>query len=123
MLRFFLYIYLFSYRTNIKLIDFGYGNTVLPGRLLESQCGSPHYTAPEIIAGKHYSGPEVDIWALGVILFVSVTGRFPFGGRSTHEVYNTIISKEPVYPQHLSRCKIFFFLFVLKKKKNRKKYP
>ncbi|XP_011270663.1 hypothetical protein CAOG_08985 [Capsaspora owczarzaki ATCC 30864] len=96
-------ILLDSTKTCIKLIDFGYGNTVLPGRLLESQCGSPHYTAPEIISGKHYSGPETDIWALGVILFVTVTGRFPFGGRSTHEVYNTILTREPVYPPHLSR--------------------
>jgi len=40
--------------------------------------GTPHYTAPEVMRGRGY-GTEVDIWALGVILYELVCGYLPFG--------------------------------------------
>ena len=36
--------------------------------------------APEIINKQYYSGPQVDIWAAGVVLYAMLTGDFPFKG-------------------------------------------
>ncbi|KAJ3193097.1 NAD-dependent protein lipoamidase sirtuin-4 [Irineochytrium annulatum] len=49
---------------NIKIIDFGFGNTFHRDRTLDTYCGSPYYAAPEMIRGTPYVGPEVDIGAL-----------------------------------------------------------
>jgi serine/threonine protein kinase len=40
--------------------------------------GTPIYVAPEIIEGKEYSGEKVDVFACGVVLFIMLTGRYPF---------------------------------------------
>ena len=40
--------------------------------------GTPIYVAPEIIEGKEYSGEKVDVFASGVVLFIMLTGRYPF---------------------------------------------
>lgn len=63
---------------NIKIADFGFSNIIRPGKLFSTFCGSPIYAPPEIIMEKRYSGPAVDIWSLGVILFVIVTGSLPW---------------------------------------------
>jgi len=46
---------------NIKIVDFGLSNMYSKGEKLKTACGSPCYAAPEMIAGKKYSGIEVDI--------------------------------------------------------------
>ncbi|KAK9981035.1 hypothetical protein ABG768_000604 [Culter alburnus] len=65
---------------NIKLADFGFGNFYLPGKSLSTWCGSPPYAAPEVFEGKEYEGPPLDIWSLGVLLYVLVCGTLPFDG-------------------------------------------
>lgn len=37
-------------------------------------CGTPSYMAPEIVRKSYYRGPPVDIWALGVVLYILKTG-------------------------------------------------
>lgn len=63
---------------NVKIVDFGFGNEFIRGSKLNTFCGSPPYAAPELFTGRKYEGPEVDIWALGVLLYCLVTGGFPF---------------------------------------------
>ena len=46
--------------------------------------------APEIVAGKEYSGYQSDVWALGVVLYVLLCGRFPFKANTEHELYHKI---------------------------------
>lgn len=55
-------------------------------------CGTPSYMAPEVVQRKEYRGESADIWALGVLLFVSLTGLFPFKGATDQELYNKINS-------------------------------
>ncbi|XP_067897422.1 serine/threonine-protein kinase SIK2-like isoform X2 [Heterodontus francisci] len=65
---------------NIKIADFGFGNFYKHGEPLSTWCGSPPYAAPEVFEGKEYEGPHVDIWSLGVVLYVLVCGSLPFDG-------------------------------------------
>uniref|UniRef100_A0A3Q1BCA5 non-specific serine/threonine protein kinase n=1 Tax=Amphiprion ocellaris TaxID=80972 RepID=A0A3Q1BCA5_AMPOC len=67
---------------NIKLADFGFGNFYNAGEPLSTWCGSPPYAAPEVFEGKEYEGPQLDIWSLGVVLYVLVCGSLPFDGPS-----------------------------------------
>ncbi|XP_076858514.1 serine/threonine-protein kinase SIK1 [Brachyhypopomus gauderio] len=67
---------------NIKLADFGFGNFYKSGEPLSTWCGSPPYAAPEVFEGKEYEGPQLDIWSLGVVLYVLVCGSLPFDGDS-----------------------------------------
>lgn len=73
-------------RGHVKIIDFGLGNFFDAKKPLSTFCGTPDYCAPELFFGKTYVGPEVDIWALGVILYIMVAGYVPFC--DTHELMN-----------------------------------
>lgn len=46
--------------------------------------------APEIVQKKEYRGQAADIWALGVMLFVMLTGYFPYKGASDEQLYRRI---------------------------------
>jgi serine/threonine protein kinase len=65
-------------KNNVKMIDFGLSNFVQEGVFRETFCGTPAYAAPEMILGRKYSGFEVDLWSLGVVLYSMLTGFFPF---------------------------------------------
>ncbi|XP_055975203.1 serine/threonine-protein kinase SIK1 [Sorex fumeus] len=67
---------------DIKLADFGFGNFYKPGEPLSTWCGSPPYAAPEVFEGREYEGPQLDVWSLGVVLYVLVCGSLPFDGPS-----------------------------------------
>ena len=58
------------------LSDFGFAAMVGNGHCTE-WLGSPHYSAPEIYRRRPY-GEKVDIWSLGITLFVAMTGRMPY---------------------------------------------
>jgi serine/threonine protein kinase len=63
---------------NIKISDFGLSNVLKPGSLFNTWCGSPVYTPPEVVLRKEYNGISMDIWSLGVVLYVLVTGGMPW---------------------------------------------
>ncbi|XP_074832857.1 serine/threonine-protein kinase SIK2 [Carettochelys insculpta] len=65
---------------NIKIADFGFGNFYKSGEPLTTWCGSPPYAAPEVFEGQQYEGPQLDIWSMGVVLYVLVCGALPFDG-------------------------------------------
>ena len=46
--------------------------------------------APEIVKKKDYNGYSTDIWALGIILFVMLTGTYPFKGANERDLYSKI---------------------------------
>nr|XP_025749172.1 serine/threonine-protein kinase SIK3 isoform X6 [Callorhinus ursinus] len=77
---------------NIKIADFGFSNLFTPGQLLKTWCGSPPYAAPELFEGKEYDGPKVDIWSLGVVLYVLVCGALPFDGSTLQNLRARVLS-------------------------------
>lgn len=62
----------------LKLADLGMAAFQIPGDLLSTSCGSPHYASPEVITGRPYDGPTADIWSAGIILFALISKSLPF---------------------------------------------
>ncbi|XP_068132989.1 NUAK family SNF1-like kinase 1 [Hyperolius riggenbachi] len=86
---------------NIKIADFGLSNLYQKDKFLQTFCGSPLYASPEIVNGRPYRGPEVDSWALGVLLYTLVYGTMPFDGFDHKNLIRQISSgeyKEPTQP-------------------------
>jgi Protein kinase domain len=87
----------------IFLTDFGYalpmGN---PRAMLSDHRGSFHYAAPEIWHGWPYIGYEVDVWAMGVVLYSMVVGRFPFPGRNGRQIFAAVERQDLKVPEHCS---------------------
>lgn len=83
--------------TDVKISDFGLAKMSknFPERLPRSNsiCGSDFYLAPEIIKQEEY-GREVDIWALGVVTFVLLSGTLPFYHEVLHKLYRQIVERE-----------------------------
>lgn len=87
---------------DIKIADFGLSNIMTDGNFLKTSCGSPNYAAPEVISGRLYAGPEVDVWSCGVILYVMLCGRLPFDDESIPELFQKISSGTYTIPDYIS---------------------
>lgn len=77
-------------RLDIKMTDFGFACFFNPQEGLSDVLGSPLYMAPEIILEKKYD-QRVDIWSLGVIAYILLSGRPPFKGRSKQDIFKSIL--------------------------------
>ncbi|RSL60042.1 Sucrose non-fermenting protein kinase 1 [Fusarium duplospermum] len=84
---------------NVKIADFGLSNIMTDGNFLKTSCGSPNYAAPEVIGGKLYAGPEVDVWSCGVILYVLLVGRLPFDDEHIPSLFAKIAKGTYSIPQ------------------------
>lgn len=87
---------------NVKIVDFGLSNIMTDGNFLKTSCGSPNYAAPEVISGKLYAGPEVDVWSSGVILYVMLCGRLPFDDDFIPALFKKISNGVYTLPNYLS---------------------
>ena len=87
---------------NARLVDFGLSNFFHPRQHLDTFCGSLYFAAPELLCGKPYVGPEIDVWSLGVILYVLVCGKVPFDDKSLPALHEKIKACRLELPAHLS---------------------
>ncbi|KAK3871647.1 hypothetical protein Pcinc_023206 [Petrolisthes cinctipes] len=87
----------------VKLTDFGFSNKFCPGQKLETSCGSLAYSAPEILLGDSYDAPAVDIWSLGVILYMLVCGHAPFQEANDSETLTMIMDCKYTIPEYVSQ--------------------
>ncbi|OZJ03558.1 hypothetical protein BZG36_03105 [Bifiguratus adelaidae] len=97
---------LISKAGDIKIIDFGLSNLYSPHSHLSTFCGSLYFAAPELLNAKLYTGPEVDVWSLGIVLYVLVCGKVPFDDQSMPALHAKIKKGVVDYPSYLtSDCK------------------
>ncbi|KAH7286731.1 hypothetical protein KP509_32G020700 [Ceratopteris richardii] len=66
---------------NVKLADFGASADFSDRRCLRDVEGTSYYVAPEVLTGTGYD-EKVDIWSLGILLHVILSGYVPFHGKS-----------------------------------------
>merc|ERR1711962_1470888 len=88
---------------NVKIADFGLSNMMQDGEFLRTSCGSPNYAAPEVISGKLYAGPEVDIWSCGVVLYALLCGTLPFDDEHVTTLFRKIKSGIFPIPDYLNK--------------------
>jgi len=76
--------------SSLKLIDFGFSKQFAPNeeQKLYALVGSPIYLAPEVIDGPYDF--KCDVWSLGIILHVMVTGSSPYGNFDESEINDLI---------------------------------
>ncbi|XP_026885042.2 SNF related kinase b [Electrophorus electricus] len=92
----------FRQQGTVKLTDFGFSNHFQPGTMLMTSCGSLAYSAPEILLAEEYDAPAVDIWSLGVILYMLVCGHPPFQEATDSETLTMIMDCRYTVPDHVS---------------------
>jgi len=80
----------------IKLIDFGYAGIWSVEKPLTGLCGTPDYVAPEVLSwydddetGKPY-GKGSDMWSMGVLLYVILSGCSPFNGEEEEQLLKLV---------------------------------
>ncbi|AAZ12686.1 protein kinase, putative [Trypanosoma equiperdum] len=73
-----------------KISDFGFAVLVGVDQCLMSFCGTTVFMAPEIFSDTNYGKP-VDMWALGVMVYLMFTGEYPFLGRTQKETTEAIL--------------------------------
>ena len=88
-----------------KIGDFGLAKQLDEGQVTASGAvmGTPTYMAPEQALGQSKQvGPATDVYALGTIFYVGLTGRPPFAGDSTMEILRHVAEDEPLSPVRLT---------------------
>ncbi len=89
---------LLDFENGAKICDFGISKIVKKGQVVNEQCGTPAYIAPEVISDKGYSGFHADIWSAGVLLYAMITGQVPFKGPNMSELHQLIKKGEFTFP-------------------------
>jgi len=64
--------------TRVKIIDFGLGGQIRDGAVFTTACGTPNFVAPEVVQEIPRYGTACDVWSVGIILYVLLSGDFPF---------------------------------------------
>ena len=77
-----------------KICDFGVSRFIKGDEIINEQCGTPAYIAPEIIKKKGYKGFSADIWSLGVLLYAMVLGAMPFKSENIEGLHSRILERD-----------------------------
>ncbi|XP_069571551.1 serine/threonine-protein kinase D1 [Brachyistius frenatus] len=81
----------------VKLCDFGFARIIGEKSFRRSVVGTPAYLAPEVLRNKGYNR-SLDMWSVGVIIYVSLSGTFPFN--EDEDINDQIQNAAFMYPPH-----------------------
>jgi len=90
-------VYVDDKSAHICVTDFGLAKYVKKGLLTKTACGTPGYVAPEILQMQRYNA-QVDMWAVGVILYILLCGFPPFVEKNLKALYKLIKSGKFSFP-------------------------
>ncbi|KAG6475959.1 hypothetical protein ZIOFF_065191 [Zingiber officinale] len=90
--------------SSLKATDFGLSDFIKPefsrnlylhylGKKFHDIVGSAYYVAPEVL--KRKSGPESDVWSIGVITYILLCGRRPFWDRTEDGIFREVLKNKP----------------------------
>eukprot|EP00826_Nyctotherus_ovalis_P041018 TRINITY_DN4086_c0_g3_i1.p1 TRINITY_DN4086_c0_g3~~TRINITY_DN4086_c0_g3_i1.p1 ORF type:complete len:268 (+),score=76.80 TRINITY_DN4086_c0_g3_i1:468-1271(+) len=88
-----------SGKLNVKIIDFGAALLMRPEAKLSETLGTPYYIAPEVLNGSY--NEKCDVWSIGVILFILLSGCAPFNGKTDEEIMNNVRKGEYSFKSNL----------------------
>ena len=91
---------LFSLSDGLKLCDFGISRVVAEGTNVREIVGTPDYVAPEVLQYEPLS-LLTDIWSVGVLAYVLLSGFSPFGGETKQETFLNISQCSLTFPDKL----------------------
>ncbi|PPD74984.1 hypothetical protein GOBAR_DD28087 [Gossypium barbadense] len=77
----------------LKATDFGLSDFIRPGKRFHDIVGSAYYVAPEVL--KRRSGPESDVWSIGVITYILLCGKQPFWDKTEDGIFKEVLKKKP----------------------------
>ncbi|KAK9713240.1 hypothetical protein RND81_06G013900 [Saponaria officinalis] len=77
----------------LKATNFGLSDFINPGRKFSDIVGSAYYVAPEVL--KRKSGPESDVWSIGVITYILLCGRRPFWDKTEDGIFKEVLRGKP----------------------------
>ena len=88
--------------SHIKLIDFGLAKQIEANEVMNAPNGTPYYIAPEVLKGSYTT--QCDNWSMGVVLFIMLSGKPPFGGKTNKEIIDNVLKgtysfSNPVWDQ------------------------
>ena len=86
-------------KMELKIGDFGLATKLdYDGEKKRTVCGTPNYIAPEVLGGEH--SYEVDVWAIGIIIYTLLIGKPPFESRDINETYKHIKEIDFKFPDN-----------------------
>ena len=81
---------------DIRILDFGLSKILGPYEKCDEPYGTLTYCAPEIIVDEPYS-KAVDLWSLGIMSYLMVSGKLPFNSEDENEIARQVVYDEPDY--------------------------
>ena len=84
---------------DLKLIDFGLSSRIKKNEKLNNTVGTSYFIAPEILSGEY--DEKCDMWSIGVILYYILSGKFPFTGNSSSDIFEKIKNNEPIFKKNI----------------------
>ncbi|KAL9987136.1 hypothetical protein ACROYT_G001390 [Oculina patagonica] len=110
-------------KKKVKLIDFGLARIIPPGEVVKAIMGTPEFVAPEVINFEPVGTPT-DMWAIGVLTYILLSGASPFLGEDDNQTFVNIQNvdydfDEEYFGQISSHAKEFITSLLLKKSRDR----
>jgi len=82
----------------IKLIDFGLSRKILPGTEVREMLGTPEFVSPEVVNYEPLS-LNTDLWSIGVITYIMLSGLSPFLGDTHQQTYENIVAVDYTFDE------------------------